>query len=81
MHMIYANFEPCRYLRIAGQSSQLELYQPFEKSSNNFLLWIPLVILQVEMEEQRDEAQTDYWLVQYQRLLDSKPQAVIDRVK
>lgn len=33
----------------------------------------------IEMEEQRDEDQTDYWLVQYQRLLDSKPQAVIDR--
>ena len=33
------------------------------------------------MEKQRDDEQTDYWLVQYQRLLDSKPQALIDRVR
>ena len=33
----------------------------------------------IEMEKQRDDEQTDYWLVQYQRLLDSKPQALIDR--
>lgn len=33
----------------------------------------------IEMERQRDEEQTDYWLVQYQRLLDNKTQAVIDR--
>ena len=32
------------------------------------------------MEQQKDDDETDYWLVQYQRLLDSKPQAVIDRV-
>ncbi|CAG2231436.1 LRSAM1 [Mytilus edulis] len=33
----------------------------------------------IEMEQQKDDDETDYWLVQYQRLLDSKPQAVIDR--
>ena len=32
------------------------------------------------MDQQKDDEQTDYWLIQYQRLLDSKPQAVIDRV-
>ncbi|KAK3088307.1 hypothetical protein FSP39_017332 [Pinctada imbricata] len=32
-----------------------------------------------EMEERREDEQTDYWLVQFQRLLDRKPQALIDR--
>ena len=32
------------------------------------------------MEQQREDGQTDYWLVQYQRLLDKKPQALIDKV-
>lgn len=32
-----------------------------------------------EMEQQREDGQTDYWLVQYQRLLDKKPQALIDK--
>ncbi|XP_012944566.1 E3 ubiquitin-protein ligase LRSAM1 [Aplysia californica] len=32
-----------------------------------------------EMEQQREDGQADYWLVQYQRLLDWKPQALIDR--
>lgn len=34
----------------------------------------------MEMEEQRLQDQTDYWLVQYQRLMDRKPQALIDQV-
>jgi len=29
---------------------------------------------------QKLETQTDYWLAQYQRLLDSKPQSLIDQV-
>lgn len=33
----------------------------------------------VEMEEQRLQDQTDYWLVQYQRLMDRKPQALVDQ--
>jgi len=32
------------------------------------------------MEMQKLETQTDYWLAQYQRLLDSKPQFLIDQV-
>ena len=32
------------------------------------------------MEEQRLQDQTDYWLVQYQRLMDKKPQALVDQV-
>lgn len=32
-----------------------------------------------EMEQQRLDGQTDYWLVQYQRLMDRKPQALIDQ--
>ncbi|OWF52585.1 E3 ubiquitin-protein ligase LRSAM1-like [Mizuhopecten yessoensis] len=32
-----------------------------------------------EMEQQRQDGQTDYWLVQYQRLMDKKPQALIDQ--
>lgn len=32
-----------------------------------------------EMEEQRQDGQTDYWLVQYQRLMDQKPQRLIDQ--
>ena len=32
------------------------------------------------MEEQREADQTDYWLVQYQRLMDMKPQTLIDKV-
>ena len=32
------------------------------------------------MEEQRQDGQTDYWLVQYQRLMDQKPQRLIDQV-
>lgn len=33
----------------------------------------------IEMEEQRLQDQTDYWLVQYQRLMDRKPQALVDQ--
>ncbi|CAL1540447.1 unnamed protein product [Lymnaea stagnalis] len=33
----------------------------------------------IEMEQQREDGQQDYWLAQYQRLLDWKPQALIDR--
>ena len=36
--------------------------------------------LQLEMEERRQSDQVDYWLVQYQRLLDSKPQSLVDQV-
>ena len=32
------------------------------------------------MEEQRLDGQADYWLVQYQRLMDQKPQRLIDQV-
>ena len=32
------------------------------------------------MEQQREDGQTDYWLVQYQRLLDRKPGTLIDKV-
>ncbi|XP_060069768.1 E3 ubiquitin-protein ligase LRSAM1-like [Ylistrum balloti] len=32
-----------------------------------------------EMEQQKLDGQTDYWLVQYQRLMDKKPQALIDQ--
>ena len=35
---------------------------------------------QAEMEEQRVANQAGYWLAQYQRLLDSKPQSLIDQV-
>ncbi|KAH9500266.1 E3 ubiquitin-protein ligase lrsam1 [Bulinus truncatus] len=33
----------------------------------------------IEMEEQREEGQQDYWLAQFQRLLDWKPQSLIDK--
>ncbi|RUS74622.1 hypothetical protein EGW08_017602, partial [Elysia chlorotica] len=33
----------------------------------------------VEMELERENGQRDYWLVQYQRLLDWKPQSLIDK--
>ncbi|GFO49582.1 leucine-rich repeat and sterile alpha motif-containing 1 [Plakobranchus ocellatus] len=33
----------------------------------------------VEMEQERENGQHDYWLVQYQRLLDWKPQSLIDK--
>jgi len=32
------------------------------------------------MEEQKEDGQVDYWLVQYQRLMDQKPHSLIDRV-
>ena len=32
------------------------------------------------MEDYRDDDAKDYWLVQFQRLLDSKPQVLIDDV-
>lgn len=32
------------------------------------------------MEQQKEDGQTDYWLVQYQRLMDRKPQALMDQV-
>ncbi|KAL3871234.1 hypothetical protein ACJMK2_039242, partial [Sinanodonta woodiana] len=32
-----------------------------------------------EMEQQREDGQIDYWLVQYQRLMDRKPQTLIDQ--
>ena len=31
------------------------------------------------MEEAKEQNQIDYWLVQYQRLLDRKPQILIDQ--
>ncbi|KAL5012900.1 hypothetical protein ScPMuIL_011451 [Solemya velum] len=34
-----------------------------------------------EMEQQRMDGQTDYWMVQYQRLMDRKPQSLIDQEK
>ncbi|CAG5134008.1 unnamed protein product [Candidula unifasciata] len=40
---------------------------------------IELKKLLLEMELQREEGQQDYWLVQYQRFLDRKPQSLIDR--
>jgi len=33
----------------------------------------------IEMEEQREMGQMVYWLVQYQRLMDRKPQSLIDQ--
>ncbi|XP_030852966.1 E3 ubiquitin-protein ligase LRSAM1 isoform X2 [Strongylocentrotus purpuratus] len=33
----------------------------------------------LEMEELRERTEQDYWLVQYQRLLDKKPQSLIDQ--
>lgn len=33
----------------------------------------------VEMEQERENGQHDFWLVQYQRLLDWKPQSLIDK--
>ncbi|GFR78664.1 leucine-rich repeat and sterile alpha motif-containing 1 [Elysia marginata] len=33
----------------------------------------------VEMEQERENGQHDYWLVQYQRLLDWKPESLIDK--
>ena len=38
------------------------------------------IITQGEMEAQRQEDQDDYWLIQYQRLMDRKPQSLIDQV-
>ncbi|KAK2182005.1 hypothetical protein NP493_372g05009 [Ridgeia piscesae] len=35
----------------------------------------------VEMEQAKLDTQTDYWLVQYQRLMDRKPDALIDMTK
>nr|XP_022321142.1 E3 ubiquitin-protein ligase LRSAM1-like [Crassostrea virginica]XP_022321143.1 E3 ubiquitin-protein ligase LRSAM1-like [Crassostrea virginica]XP_022321144.1 E3 ubiquitin-protein ligase LRSAM1-like [Crassostrea virginica] len=32
-----------------------------------------------EMEQQKEDGQTDYWLVQYQRLMDRKPQALMNQ--
>lgn len=32
------------------------------------------------MEEQKENNQLDFWLVQYQRLLDSKPERLVERV-
>jgi len=32
------------------------------------------------MEQQREDGQADYWLVQFQRLMDAKPQSLMDRV-
>ena len=39
-----------------------------------------LIEFQCEMEQQKENTQSDYWLVQYQRLMDRKPQAMIDLV-
>ena len=33
------------------------------------------------MEQQRENDQVDFWLVQYQRLLDSKPQVLLQKVR
>ena len=32
------------------------------------------------MEQQKMDDQIDYWLIQYQRLMDRKPQSLIDQV-
>lgn len=34
----------------------------------------------MEMEQRRDNEIKDYWLIQYQRLLDAKPQILIEMV-
>ena len=36
--------------------------------------------LQEEMETKRVEDEQDYWLIQYQRLLDKKPESLINQV-
>ena len=36
--------------------------------------------LQKEMEHYKEDEAKDYWLVQFQRLLDSKPQVLVDDV-
>ena len=43
-------------------------------------LYMWLLCLQAEMEAQRMADQEDYWLIQYQRLMDRKPQSLIDQV-
>ena len=32
------------------------------------------------MEEQRESDQVDFWIIQYQRLLDSKPEILLQKV-
>ena len=65
-------FSRSLYLNLTSHKSQ--------RCFVRFLYCLFGVGLQVEMEEQKLATQTDYWLVQYQRLLDSKPEALIDQV-
>ena len=37
-------------------------------------------ILQKEMENYKEDEAKDYWLIQFQRLLDSKPSVLVDEV-
>ena len=55
----------------------------FDSTAMYYIVLIMLVIVfcQGEMEDRREEGQADYWLVQYQRLMDRKPQVLIDRVR
>lgn len=39
-----------------------------------------LYFLQVEMEHKRETDIEDYWLIQYQRLLESKPLTLLEKV-
>ena len=32
------------------------------------------------MEQQKEDSQIDYWLIQYQRLMDRKPQSLVNQV-
>ena len=40
-----------------------------------------LYFLQVEMERKRETDIEDYWLIQYQRLLESKPLTLLEKVR
>ena len=39
------------------------------------------ITLQVELEERREGEIEDYWLIQFQRLMDQKPETLIIKVK
>lgn len=39
-----------------------------------------LFLYQVEMEHKRETDIEDYWLIQYQRLLESKPRTLLEKV-
>lgn len=64
----------------------MKLFGVFEVSIHikvNLVFWKILtsgILIQNQMENQRINEMGDFWLIQYQKLLDKKPKSIIEAV-